>query len=459
MKLKNRNKELKEQVMVNHLFLLYILFFYLWSSLSAQNLDKIEFYEASKVMEQMDKNSKTPVIAVIDGGVRMDLFPEAIFAVNKNEIQNNGVDDDDNGYIDDYFGWNFADNSNDITNEEAGDWHGTPVLSLIHRMVSNNKNVQLMNLVKGNTIDEIKSSLKYVLALRRRYNETDGKEGVFIVAINCSWGKSDLWASDYTDWCSLYNELGEQGVLVVSSVPNDNINVDEVGDMPSTCNSDYLITTTNTNINDEKVLEAAFGLTSVDMSAPGNGSYTLLNTGEYGFFGGTSAAAPYISATVGLLYSLFIEGFNKIVENNPKKAANLIKNVLLEGNDKLTGLDSITLSKGRLNVYGSLRLLLKTFNLNDTYVELFKPLKIQKIYPNPIINEVNLIVESDRDESVQIDFLDLNGRIIKSLQSFVQNGIREMKVNLSNFKLEGGLYVLQVHTNSGLIDRKKIIVK
>ncbi|HHB79822.1 MAG TPA: peptidase S8, partial [Saprospiraceae bacterium] len=54
------------------------------------------------------KNSKTVVVAVIDGGV--DPYHEDLKDVmwhNPGEIAGNGIDDDHNGYVDDVYGWNF----------------------------------------------------------------------------------------------------------------------------------------------------------------------------------------------------------------------------------------------------------------------------------------------------------------------------------------------------------------
>jgi len=60
-----------------------------------------------------DKKANTVIVAIIDNGVELtheDL--EGVFWVNKDEIKNNGIDDDGNGYIDDINGWNFLGNSN-----------------------------------------------------------------------------------------------------------------------------------------------------------------------------------------------------------------------------------------------------------------------------------------------------------------------------------------------------------
>lgn len=68
------------------------------------------------------KKSKTVVVAVIDSGIdtlQEDLKP--ILWVNKGEIPNNGIDDDNNGYVDDVHGWNFLGNKDGTNVKEDSD--------------------------------------------------------------------------------------------------------------------------------------------------------------------------------------------------------------------------------------------------------------------------------------------------------------------------------------------------
>lgn len=81
------------------------------------------------------------VIAICGGGIKCLTGPTHVefsadvaanLWTNPGEIPNNGIDDDNNGYIDDMHGWNFNFNNNDIENSQAGDplwWHGTPMAS------------------------------------------------------------------------------------------------------------------------------------------------------------------------------------------------------------------------------------------------------------------------------------------------------------------------------------------
>ncbi|MBU8891775.1 MAG: S8 family peptidase [Bacteroidales bacterium] len=77
-------------------------------------IDQIYGVEVEKAYDQLLKNKKstTVIVAVIDGGI--DVNHEDLknnIWINKNEIPENGIDDDNNGYVDDINGWNFLGNA------------------------------------------------------------------------------------------------------------------------------------------------------------------------------------------------------------------------------------------------------------------------------------------------------------------------------------------------------------
>lgn len=436
-----------------------ILLFITTATLKGQNFENIDIYEAWKVVKNSDNNI---VIAVIDDGVlyqHEDL--QENFWENLNEIPNNQLDDDENGYADDIYGWNFLNNSNDVSKGGIGNWHGTPVngiIGAIHNTFGVSglcPNAKLMNIVKGNSIESIMQSLKYIYQTRKEFNETDGKKGAFIVSVNCSWGKDSLCATDYPNWCDLYDSLGREGVLVVSSVPNDDIDIDKYGDMPSTCESDFLITVTNSNQYDEKVHDAGYGLKSVDMAAPGENTYTTLNTGDYGYFGGTSAAAPYVTGVIGLLYSLPSEKFVNHIKQNPAEVALLVKSVLMEGTDKTPELKNITVSGGRLNAFNSLKLLCNYYGEQQLYENLFDPLAIRSIHPNPATENASITIESNSPKRVIISIFNINGKTMKSTRNDITEGIQTIRLDLSG--ITRGIYIVTV-SSGNIKNSKKLVI-
>ena len=301
----------------------------------------------------------TIVVAVIDGGA--DWTHEDLncwVKVNTHEIPNNYIDDDGNGYIDDYHGWN-AYNHNGYVGSNN---HGTHVSGIIGAVGNNGKgvcgvnwNVKIMP-IGGSSSNEsiVVEAYSYVLEMRARYNETDGEEGAFIVATNSSFGVDYGNPDDYPIWCSMYDEMGNVGILSCGAGPNLNVNVDVVGDVPSTCPGNYLIGITNTTSQDVKNSGAGYGINNIDIGAPGTSIYSTLPNNNYGNMTGTSMATPQVSGTIALMYAALPEEMMIACKNDPANFCLSVRHHLLNGADHLPSLDGLVASGRRLNAYGAI---------------------------------------------------------------------------------------------------------
>ena len=308
----------------------------------------------------------TIVVAVIDGGA--DWTHEDLNCwENAHEIPNNGIDDDGNGYIDDFHGWN-AYNHNGYVGSNN---HGTHVSGIIGAVGNNGKgvcgvnwNVKVMP-IGGSSSNEsiVVEAYSYVLEMRARYNETDGEEGAFIVATNSSFGVDYGNPDDYPIWCSMYDEMGNVGILSCGAGPNLNVNVDVVGDVPSTCPGNYLIGITNTTSQDVKNSGAGYGINNIDIGAPGTSIYSTLPNNNYGNMTGTSMATPQVSGTIALMYAALPEEMMIACKNDPANFCLSVRHHLLNGADHLPSLDGLVASGRRLNAYGAIE-----SALNDSIV-------------------------------------------------------------------------------------------
>src|SRR6266496_5803597 len=133
----------------------------------------------------------TVVVAVIDCGA--DLTHQDLnFWKNYLEIPGNGIDDDTNGYVDDYDGWNAQSQTGVITSCN----HGTHVSGIIGAIGNNttgvvgvNWNVKIMPVQPSSTNEAlVVAAYTYVYNMRKLYNQTNGVKGAFIVATNSSFG-------------------------------------------------------------------------------------------------------------------------------------------------------------------------------------------------------------------------------------------------------------------------------
>ena len=137
--------------------------------------------------------------------------------------------------------------------------------------------------------------------------------------------------------------MGEVGILSVAATMNINANVDEQGDVPTSCASDYLITVTNTDRNDSKFSSAAYGAESIDLGAPGT-SVCSIRPGNLTSCSltGTSYSAPIVSGAIGLMYDSASEFLYQEYLQNPSSTPLIIKNLILNTVDLISSLNGIT---------------------------------------------------------------------------------------------------------------------
>ncbi|TVR39369.1 MAG: hypothetical protein EA392_06380 [Cryomorphaceae bacterium] len=305
------------------------------------------------------------VAAILDDGHNMNHpdFEDNLW-VNTGEIPGNGIDDDGNGYVDDFLGWSIVTNSDNV----SGGGHGTPVLGIVGAKGNNgigvtgvNWDVKLMIIKNNFNTNEaaVLAAYSYALTMRQIYNETNGAEGAFVVATNASWGVDFGQPANAPLWCGFYDIMGQHGILSCGATINGNHNVDVVGDLPTACPSDFMISVTNLNNTDTKVTNAGFGAETIDLGAHGAGTFTTTaGTSPYGTFGGTSGATPHVTGAIALLYSAPCPSFIALAKADPEAAAMLARQYILEGVDPNESLQGITTTGGRLNLKNSLDLLM-----------------------------------------------------------------------------------------------------
>jgi subtilisin family serine protease len=268
------------------------------------------------------------VIAIVDAGIEVT-HPDLSGQLwqNPGEIAGNSIDDDNNGHVDDVYGWNLVNNNNDLSDNTG---HGTEVAGIAAAATNNNVGIagmcwqcrlMVVKVVQPGGVanySDIAAGLVYA-----------AQKGAKIINISLG-GNSD----SITLKTAIANAA--QTAVVVAGAGNDSSSAP----FYPAAYDDYVLAVAGTTQTDTKVSTSNYGAW-VDMSAPGENIRTTFTGGGYGDASGTSVAAPFVSGLAGLLRS-----------QHPTWSANLTRAQILNTTDNIDGVNPSyagQLGSGRIN--------------------------------------------------------------------------------------------------------------
>ncbi len=276
------------------------------------------------------------LVAVSDTGVdctHPDLAPNCW--TNPNEIAGNGIDDDNNGFVDDTRGWDFANNDNNPADDGS---HGTHVAGTIGAAGNDGKGVvgvswspKIVGVkflgANGGTLWNGAQTVSYAAKIGAR-------------VVNASWGC--LGASCYASYMvDALNALNAKGGVFIAAAGNNNRNNNDVSPTyPANYANPNVIAVAATDSNDNLASFTNIGATKVHLAAPGVGVLSSVPGGGYASYNGTSMAAPHVAGAAALYFAL-----------RPTATVAELKTNLLASVDKIAGLNGMVASGGRLNVH------------------------------------------------------------------------------------------------------------
>ena len=281
------------------------------------------------------------VIGVIDTGIDYQ-HPDLSANSWTNQAELNGtagVDDDGNGYIDDIKGWNFYSNNNNPLDDHG---HGTHVAGIIGAIGNNAFGVA------GVAWQVQIVAIKWIGASGS--GTASGAIGAVdysnsipnIVLTNNSWRLSGSTQA-------LKDEIDEalsKDILFIAAAGNSGLDNDISPTYPASISSDNIISVAATDRNDQLASFSNYGLTTVDLGAPGVSIYSTFPGATFASFNGTSMAAPHVAGACVLVKSI-----------NPSYNYSQIKSKILDRGDKIPALDGKVLTGKRLNVNQSIQII------------------------------------------------------------------------------------------------------
>jgi subtilisin family serine protease len=293
--------------------------------------------------------SSAVVVGVIDSGIQID-HPDLKDNIwtNPGETPGDGIDNDSNGFIDDVNGWDFANDDASVYDGTFDD-HGTHVAGTIAGRGNNGTgvvgvgwNTKILSLKflgpgpNGNSTSAAIAAVNYATMMKSR--------GVNIPITNNSWGGGGSSAA----LKDAIEAGGTAGILFVAAAGNGGRdgfgdNNDSMPAYPASYDSACIVAVAATNRNDGMASFSNYGVTSVDLGAPGVDITSTWPGSSYNTISGTSMAAPHVSGVAALAVSV-----------DPTLAVSQLKKALLASVDKIPSLAGKTVTGGRLNARNAL---------------------------------------------------------------------------------------------------------
>ena len=261
----------------------------LWGLFDTHGINAVDAWQASTNAQQI-------VVAVIDSGVDTS-HPDLAgrIWVNPGEIADNGVDDDNNGFVDDIHGWDFVEDDA-VPNDDNG--HGTHVAGTIAAVRDNGVGIagvadnarimalRFLNAGGSGYISDALSALEYAVDNGARIS-------------NNSWG-----GGGYSNAMSTMLDSVAGSHLFVAAAGNSGQNIDTSPQYPAAYPQNNILSVAAHDSSGQLAYFSNYGVNSVDISAPGVSILSSVPGTGYSSFNGTSMASPHAAGVAALLLGI-----------------------------------------------------------------------------------------------------------------------------------------------------------
>lgn len=277
--------------------------------------------------------SSSVVVAIVDTGIfynHSDLVEN--MAVNTAEIPANGIDDDSNGYIDDYLGYDFYSGDGDPVDENG---HGTHCAGIVAARGDNGIGgvgiawgvsilpVRSLGPGGGGTDSDVAAGILYA-----------AQRGASVISLSLG-GETPSAVID-----SAIDYARTSGALVVVAAGNESVNNDILPSYPANSEIDNVVSVAATDADDHLATFSNYGSSTVDLAAPGSRIYSTYLANSYALMSGTSMATPYVAGVAAMMKSA-----------NPALSYADLKAGLFQSVDEVAALRGKLVTSGRINAH------------------------------------------------------------------------------------------------------------
>ncbi len=277
------------------------------------------------------------LVAVVDTGVdytHPDLAANAY--KNVGEIAGNGIDDDQNGVIDDVYGANFVSGAG-VGNGMDDNNHGTHCAGSIGAVGNDGSGIsgvnwqvsilsaKFLSAGGGGSLEGAINAVKYSTKMGAK-------------VISNSWG-----GGGYSELLkAAIEESNAAGALFVAASGNDGANVDSEPVYPASYEVANVVSVAATDNRDQIASFSNYGRRTVHVAAPGKNIYSTVRNGKYATYSGTSMATPHVAGVAALIWAA-----------NPTWTAAEVKRRLIETSTPVAALRKKSASNGRVNAFNA----------------------------------------------------------------------------------------------------------
>ncbi len=273
------------------------------------------------------------IVGVIDTGVNYNHEDLAAnMWTNPGEVPYNGIDDDGNGLVDDYYGYDYVNNDGDPMDDNGHGSHCSGTIGGVGNngigVVGVNWNVSIMAIKfldwsGGGYTDDAIAAVEYAIMMGADVLSNSWGGGSYSFALEAA-----------------ISDANEAGIIFVAAAGNDGVSNDLYPHYPSSYDVPNVVSVAATDHNDQLAYFSNYGATTVDLAAPGVSILSTVLYNDYNYYSGTSMATPHVAGAFALLLGRF-----------PELGVQEAKNLILNSVDVLPQLDGYCVTGGRLNVH------------------------------------------------------------------------------------------------------------